>query len=263
MSFTAVAMLASLLVSLPLSYLGLFVVLRRVTFVGVALGQLASAGMALGAFMGWPLMEGAGLVTLLGVIGFSVDLPRRKVPEEAWIAVAYVVAGAAGVLLLNFAPGGEADMMSLLFGNILGFDPADLGWMSGVLSLILLLHILCFKEFLLVSFDPEVAKVMGYSVRRWTLLFYFSLGVAIAVALRVAGVMLAFSCLVLPPMIALLLSRSWAMSVGVSFGVGVLSSIIGVGVSVHGDLPTGSTIIVVHFLFLLLALGVSKFRSIF
>jgi ABC-type Mn2+/Zn2+ transport system permease subunit len=258
MSFSTIALVASLMVGLPLSYLGLFVVLRRVTFVGAALGQLASAGVALGVLMEMPVMLGASLLTLLGVTIFSLDLPRRRVPEESWVAVAYIASGAAGVLLLNFAPGGEADMMSLLFGNILAFDPADIRWMLWVFGGVLLMHVLFLKEFLLVSFDPESARVMGYRVGLWNFLFFLSLGVAIAVAIRVAGVMLAFSYLVLPPMIGLLLCRQWRTSAAMSVFSGALASGIGVWASLKWDLPTGSAVVACNFALLMLALLIWK-----
>lgn len=261
MSFMIACTLASLLVGIPLSYLGLFVILRRVTFVGVALGQLASAGVALGVLLNWPLWVGAGLFTLLGVGSLSVELPRRRVPDEAWIAVFYLVSGAAAVILLSIVPGGEADMMGLLFGNILAFDPADLLWMTMVLGAVLVLHLVFFKEFLLVSFDAEMARVMRYRVGCWTFLFYLTLGLVVAVAVQVAGVMLVFAYLVLPPLVALLSCRKWATSVLISLAVGVVSSVLGVGASLGLDLPTGSAIIVVQFIFLILALMVRKLCS--
>lgn len=258
MSFATVALVASLLIALPLSYLGLFVVLRRVTFVGAALGQLASAGVALGLLLGIPMLAGASLLTLGGVTFFSLDLPRRRVPEEAWVAVAYAASGAAGVLLMNFAPHGEADMMSLLFGNILGFDPADLSWMAMVFLAVAAVHVLFLKEFLMVAFDPESARVLGYKVGMWNFLFFFTLGVAIAVAIRVAGVLLVFSYLVFPPMIGLLTCRQWKTSALVSVLSGCLASGGGVWASLKWDLPTGSTIVAVNFALLLVALAYWK-----
>lgn len=261
MSFAQIALIASMMVGLPLSYLGLYVVLRRVTFVGAALGQLASAGVAMGVLMEMPVLEGASLLALAGVAFFSLDLPRRRVPEEAWVAVVYAASGAAAVLLLNFAPGGEGDMMDLLFGNILGFDEADITWMATVLGAVMLFHLLFLKQFLLVAFDPETARVMGYRVGWWNFFFFFTLGVAITTAIRVAGVMLVFSYLVFPALIALLTCRRWTTSAIVAVISGAISSGVGVWASLRWDLPTGSTIVAVNFALFLVALVVWKLRD--
>lgn len=261
MSFAAVAFVASVITGLPLSYLGLFVVLRRVTFLGAALGELASAGIALGVLLNWPIMLGAGILTLVGVLLFSIERPHLRVPEEAWMAVTFVAAGAAAVLMLNFAPGGEADMMKLLFGNILGFDPDNIPWMLGAYGAVCFIHILFFKEFLLVSFDQETARVMGYRVWFWNFILYLTLGIAISLAISVSGVMVAFSYLVFPSLIALLLCRRWLTCTLLALCSGFLTSAGGVWASLKWDLPTGSAIIAVSFFLLLVSLLLWKFKS--
>lgn len=246
-SFVSTAIVASLLVGLVMAYLGLFVVLRRMVFVGASLAQLGSAGVALSLLLAWPIQVGAGLLTLLGVIYFALAGEKRRIPADASVGVAYAAAGAAGVLLMAFVPHGEADMMGLLFGNILGVDPEEVLIMAGVFALVLLIQGLFCKEFVLTSFDPTTARTLGYRVELWNLALFMCLGAAITVGIRFAGVLLVFSFLVFPPLIGLLLGRRWWSSALLSVGSACLASGAGVWASVTWDLPTSAAIVAVTF----------------
>lgn len=254
LDFTQMAMLASAATGTVCAWLGMFVVLRRVVFVGAALAQLASAGVALALVLGWPVAVGAGLLSLLGVGLFSSQLPRRRLPEEAWIGVAFAAAGAAGVLFMNFVPHGEGEQ-AVLFGNILGTTPGDLLRMAGVFGTVGLAHWLLAKEFRLVAFDPEMARVLGYRVELWNFWFFLTLGAAIAVAVHAAGVLLVFSYLVFPPLVGLLLARRFRHAALVAMASAVIASVAGVWASVRWDLPTGATIVAACFLLCLGALA--------
>ncbi len=256
-SFVSTAVTASLLVGLVMAYLGLFVVLRRMVFVGASLAQLGSAGVALALLLDWPIQVGAGLCTLAGVIYFSMG-ERRNIPADASVGVTYAAAGAAGVLLMSFVPHGEADMMSLLFGNILGVAPEEVYVMAGVFAAVLLLHGLLCKEFVLTSFDPTTARTLGYKVSLWNLALFLALGAAITVGIRFAGVLLVFSFLVFPPLIGLQLAKRWWSAAALSVGSACVASGAGVWASVTWDLPTSAAIVAVTFALYLAASLVAK-----
>ncbi|MBI3925180.1 MAG: metal ABC transporter permease [Armatimonadetes bacterium] len=245
--FIATALIASLLVGLIGSYLGLFVVLRRVIFVGAALAQLASAGVAVALLAEWPLAVGAGLLTFLGASFFSVEPPGQRLPRDSWVAAAYAGSGAAAVLLLASAPHGEGHMQEILFGNILGVDLAEISWMAAVFASVGILHMLASKEFRLTTFDPIMARTLGYRVPLWNFGFFLTLGATIAVATHAAGVLLVFSFLVFPPLTGLILSRRWWGAAAVSAASSVVASGAGVWASVRWDLPTGASIVAVSF----------------
>ncbi len=258
--FTSLALASGTLVGLLCSYLGMYVVLRRIVFVGASLAQIASAGVALSTFLGWAPAAGAALAILLGVGVFSHEPAHRRVPSESVVGAAYAAAGAAGVLLLAFAPHGEADMLDLLFGNILGVTPQEIGVLAGAFALVALVHVAFAKEFMLVSFDPEMAQTLGYRVPAWNFLFFLTLGASIAVAIHAAGVLLVFAMLVFPPMIGLLASRRWMWACLASTSAALASVGLGVWASLRWDLPTGATIVAVAFLLYLLASAVRALR---
>jgi zinc transport system permease protein len=229
--------------------LGVYVVLRRIVFVGAALAQLSSAGIALSL---WLAGAGVGLglgthpvalsllLTLGGVVFFAGG-GRGRVPPDATIGVTYAVAAAVGILLIAKAASGEAHDI-FLQGNILGITRADTLVLLAVSVPVLLLHVVFYKELLFVSFDRETARTLGYNVRFWNLLLYLTLGLVIAFAMQFAGVMLVFNFLVLPAVTGLLLARSMRGTFTWSVGAAVIAAVIGFSLSVPFDLPSGPAI---------------------
>lgn len=256
------ALFGALIMALACSVLGVYVVLRRIVFVGAALAQLSSAGIALGLFLyglgiGGELTHHpvamALIVTIAGAMFFGFGSSGRAgVPPDATIGVTYAVAAAVGILLIAKAKTGEAHDI-FLQGNILGITRLDTMILLAVAVPVLLVHVVFYKEFLFVSFDRETARTLGYNVRFWNLLLYFTLGVVIAYAMQFAGVMLVFNFLVLPAVTGVLLARSMGGIFAVAVGSAMLAALIGFSLSVPLDLPSGPTIIAVSGAFALIA----------
>ena len=248
------ALYGALVIGIACSVLGVYVVLRRIVFVGAALAQLSSAGIALALFLG-----GSGLVSgfvghpttfalafaLAGAMFFGLGGGQRAgVPPDATIGVAYAVAAAAGILLISKAKSGEAHDI-FLSGNILGVTREDTLLLLAITIPVLVAHLLFYKEFLFVSFDRETARTLGYRVTFWNLFLYFTLGLVIAFAMQFAGVMLVFNFLVLPAVTGLLLARSMAGIFTVSVASSIVAAVVGFSLSVPFDLPSGPAIIAV------------------
>lgn len=243
----------TVVIALACSVLGVYVVLRRIVFVGAALAQLSSAGIALGLFLsGQGILLGLAdqpialslLLTLAGVLFFGSGSGRGRIPPDATIGVTYAVAGAAGILLIAKAAHGEAHDI-FLQGNILGITRADTLTLLATAIPVLLAHLVFYKEFLFVSFDRETARTLGFKVGFWNMFLYFTLGLVIAFAMQFAGVMLVFNFLVLPAVTGLLISRSMAGTFAVSILSGLVAAVVGFSLSVPWDLPSGPTIIAV------------------
>ena len=255
------ALYGTVVIALACSVLGVYVVLRRIVFVGAALAQLSSAGIALGLFLsGQGLLLALAdqpialslLLTLAGVIFFGSGSGRGRIPPDATIGVTYAVAGAAGILLIAKAAHGEAHDI-FLQGNILGITRTDTLTLLATAIPVLLVHLIFYKEFLFVSFDRETARTLGFKVGFWNMFLYFTLGLVIAFAMQFAGVMLVFNFLVLPAVTGLLISRSMAGTFAVSILSGLIAAIVGFSLSVPWDLPSGPTIIAVSGVLAILA----------
>ncbi|HVT40014.1 MAG TPA: metal ABC transporter permease [Gemmatimonadaceae bacterium] len=264
------ALYGALLIGLACSVLGVYVVLRRIVFVGAALAQLSSAGIALALFLAGRQFGGvltqhptalALIVTLGGAMFFGLGGGGKSgVPPDATIGVTYAVAAAAGILLISKATTGEAHDI-FLQGNILGITHADTMVLLAVTVPVLVVHFIYYKEFLFVSFDPETARTLGYRVTTWNLLLYFTLGLVIAFAMQFAGVMLVFNFLVLPAVTGLLVAHSMGGIFAIAVAAGVVASIVGFVLSVPFDLPSGPAIIATSGALALLAWGVRRIQA--
>ncbi|MGH7470176.1 MAG: metal ABC transporter permease [Longimicrobiales bacterium] len=247
------ALFGTLLIALGCSVLGVYVVLRRIVFVGAALAQISSAGIALAGLLsslGIALGALTGeltlsfLATLGGVVFFTVSGGRTRVPPDASLGLAYVVAGGIAVLMIAKTAG--ADVHDLFIqGNILGVTLRDTITLAIVVGPVLLLHLLLYKEFLFVSFDPEMAHTLGYATDRWTLVLYLTIGIMIAVAMHSAGVLLVFNFLVTPAVTGLLLGRNMRAVFAWAVVSSLLAALTGFALSIPFDLPTGPAIVAV------------------
>ncbi|HTE17460.1 MAG TPA: metal ABC transporter permease, partial [Armatimonadota bacterium] len=257
------ALKAALMVAVVCSYLGVFVVLKRIVFVGAALAEVASLGAALaltppvlwafGALIAAaPALEPldhyrplvlAMTLMLISVAFFSQQRRSRRLPQEAVIGT--VVAAATGLTLLVLSKVQSQDQHALevLQGSILGVEAQELTELAIACLVIGLVQVLFYKEFVLVSFDPEVARTLGYRSSSWELLWYLSLGTMIAVSIHAAGTVLVFAYLVIPPVTALLLSRRLGLVLTLSVLLAVVATCVGVVLSIAVDVPTSYAIV--------------------
>ena len=172
--------------------MGVYFVLRRMIFLGVALPQLSSAGIALAflvyrMFVGqhqhfvpserWLALLGSLRCTLVGLLILAA-LARYREMVEARIGVTYALAAAATLLFLSLDPAAEAHMVNLLKGDILATTGPSLTLMAGVFGAVALLLLAFRKEFLLISFDRDLAVVFGKQAGIWDGLLYLIIGMA-------------------------------------------------------------------------------------
>jgi zinc/manganese transport system permease protein len=250
------------------AYLGVHVLAREVVFVDIAMAQIAALG-ATGAFLlgyeveTWQSYAYALAATLLGAVVLAVTRSRRRhVSHEAVIGVVYAVSSAAAVLVADRSAHGAEQVRGMLVGNLLSVTPFEVGKVAVLYSLVGLLHWLCRRPFFLISTDPDQAYAGGWRVRWWDLLFYASFGVVVASSVRIAGVLLVFSYLIVPALAGVLLGGSVGLRllVGWAFGTGV--SVLGMVASAALDLPTGATVVCAFGLTLVVFGLVSRWRRL-
>ena len=240
--FMQYALGAACLSGAVLGYLGLFIVLRRVVFLGAALPQLAALGVAGAIMVEMPAMGGAVAGAILGVMLLSFAPSKGRIPPDGTVGFAYASAAAVAILLLAASAEGESHVMQILSGDILGTSTDEIFWMAGIYGLVVLIHFASWKEFLLVSYDPEMAATLGYRVRFWDGLLFLTLGATVALAMRVSGAVVSFALLIGPAATALLLSRRFLFIIPVAVGVGGLSGATGLTLSFYYELPSGPMI---------------------
>ena len=251
---------AALVILLIHAYLGLHVIARQVIFVDLAFAQIAAFGttvaLLLGIEMGTTLSTVFALAaTLLGALIFSFTRMEEgsSVPQEAIIGIVYVVASAAVILLAGMTAEGAEHIKETLTGTLIWVDWSTIGKMAAVYALVALFHVVLRRYFLSVSFHPE--KVT--KVRLWDFLFYVSFGIVISFSVEVAGVLMVFSALVIPAVVAFFFTNRFAVAVLIAWGSGALAIVLGIGASFYWDFATGPLLVCAFGLVLLVA-GILK-----
>lgn len=252
------AVYGSLAVGVVCPMVGVYILLRRMVFWGVALPQVSAAGIAT-TF----LLQGAGFSWLAGhesgerhlaIVGALV-FTGAAILALAWLerrgggvgegrlGALYAAAGAATILCVAWNAAGETEMMSLLKGEVVAISEHDFSVMTVTLGLIATALFLFQHELLLVSFDRDMAVTLGRSVLVWDAALYLMVGLTVSLGVMTVGPLVIFGLLVLPPMAAL----PWARSMN---GLSVLASLIGGASALGGfllsysrDLPLGPVIV--------------------
>lgn len=239
------------------SYLGLHVIARGVIFVDLSLAQMAALGSVVALLYHVAPDSQTAFVfslvfTCIGAALFALTRTRGKgrVPHEAIIGIVYVVASAAAILVADKAPRGAEAIHDVLEGSIIWITWPTILTKGAAYVGLGLLHFLLRRQFLKISFQPEEAEREGWNIRFWDFLFYVSFGVAVTMSVPVAGVLLVFTMLVVPAVVAFMFSRNIRTMVLISWGAGAIASLLGLYVSYIGDFPTGPLIVCMYGLVL-------------
>ncbi|HXT99520.1 MAG TPA: iron chelate uptake ABC transporter family permease subunit [Polyangia bacterium] len=234
-------------------YLGIHVLSRKVIFVDLALAQIAALGTTYALLLGYdPRLPGDSVVvyffslgfTFVGAAVFSLTRMRHeKVPQEAFIGIMYATASAVSLLLLAKAAGESEHIKEMLVGNVLLVTWPTIGKTAIIYALIGAFHWIWRRPLIEISTDPEAALARGRRVRLWDFLFYASFGFVITSSVAVAGVLLVFSFLVVPAVIAFMYQVRTAPRIVLAWTVGTACSAAGMILSYYGDLPTGPSVV--------------------
>ena len=258
------ALYGSILVGVICAFLGVYIVARRVVFLGAVLTQVSVLGIAI-TFL--PLVEvshtlGSLIITLALVVILSRFLTGKKIPKDAVLGGVFVSAIAMRTLILQKTPKVEvSEIESLLRGDILFITPELFHLMSVVFALALTLHLMFFKEFSYISCDAETAATQGYNTSRWEIGFYFIAAAVISVATHMVGDMFVFGFLVIPATAAMLLAQKVKTVFVVSVLIGALAPLLGLFIAFKYDFPSSPAIVAVAATILLLAQIVRRVRG--
>src|SRR6185436_17482738 len=231
------------------AYLGVHVLAREVVFVDIAMAQIAALGATVAFLVGyevemWQSYAYALGATLVGAVVLALTRSRRRhVSQEAVIGVVYAVSSAAAVLVADRSAHGAEQVRGMLVGNLLSVTPFEVGKVALLYALVGVVHWFCRRPFFLISTDPGAAYDQGWRVRLWDLLFYASFGVVVASSVRIAGVLLVFSYLIVPALAAVIAGGSVTTRLIIGWAFGTVVSVIGMVASAALDLPTGATVV--------------------
>jgi len=244
-SFMLRGLWASLIVGVVCPVLGSYVVLRGMAFFGDALAHIILPGVVIAFLLGWPYAIGALIFGVLAALLIGFISRRKDIKDDTAIGVVFAGAFALGVALISLQRSYAVDLTHILFGDLLGVSNSDLILM-GILGLLVLLTVFAFyKEFLVLSFDPTLAKTLRLPVNFLQNLLLVLLAVVIVISLQAVGVALVLAMLVTPASSAYLLTRRLPnmMLLGTLIGSG--SSVLGLYLSFYINIASGASIVLV------------------
>jgi ABC-type Mn2+/Zn2+ transport system permease subunit len=250
----------SVLIGFACPLVGVFLVLRRLVFMGVALPQISSTGVALALSL--PLWLGLNVTghgvhsehamafagslafTLLAILVLAILERRGRGLPEGRLGTAYVVAAALSILILSKNRYGEIGWLDLLKGEVITISNFDLVLTAGALATVVVALGLFYKELLLVSFDRDMATTLGKKVVFWDALLYLLIGLTVSMAVLSVGPLIAFGFLLIPALAAHLLARNMREFTIFASLLGGIASFVGFWLAYQWDTPVGPTDVV-------------------
>ena len=264
------AMIVALLAAAALAYLGVWVVLKRVVYVPLALSQVSSVGVVLAYLLGsWLGVHphdayGCGIVldpswlSLLFALGTAFWFARAHEDSSLAVVTAYLLSGAVVLILGGLVRQEMHDVQSVLFGNAVLVDTVQILYVGGAALAVFVTHLLLHRRFLFVSFDPDAAGAAGLRPFRTEVILYASFALMISVATRAIGALPAFGLMVLPAMAGLRLGKSMRAAFAIAMVSGALAAGFGYYLSFRLSVPTGAAMVGLAGLFYLATLAVRR-----
>jgi len=259
--FVQRGIIAGTFIAVLCSVLGMFLVLRKLSLVGDGLAHVTFGSVAVGMLLKvYPFYVAIPLTVMSGV-GILKLIQRTRMHGDAAIGVVSSAGVSIGVLVASLAGGFNVDLLSYLFGNILAISKGEM-----VLSIILtigviLVVLLYYNQLVSITFDEELAKVSGIKTEKINTLLIILISLTVVLSMRVVGIMLVSSFLILPNVAALLLAKSFKKAVILSIGISVFTVVFGIAISFSFNLPTGATIVLTNLLVFLLSLLIKQAKS--
>ncbi|OVE79925.1 hypothetical protein BVY01_01255 [bacterium I07] len=242
-----------------LGYLGMHVLKREIIFIDIALAQIAAVGATFAHVFFHSeadslLAYGTAFAFTVLASLFFAQIGKRitQISHEAIIGVSYAIAAAGALFIISLDAGGEVHIEHMLTGSILWAQWPDILLCAGILLLVGVFHFLYRKKFISLS-EAYAEKLTPKRAAFWDFLFYSSMGLVITVSVKLAGVLVIFSFLIIPATFSALFAIGWSKRLKIAWAIGLFSIICGLAFSYSLDFSCGPS--VVSFLGLSLIIG--------
>ncbi len=254
------ALVAGIMIAIISSVIGTFIVLKRLSMIGDGLSHIALGGVALGLFLNVYPVIAALIFSVLSAVGIN-RLRGAKIYGDVAIAIFFSAGLAVAVVLLSLARGFNVDLFSYLFGSLLTVNETDL-------AVILLLGILTlgavfifYKEFFYITFDETSAKASGLPVEKLNTLLVVLTAITVVVSLKIVGILLVSSLLVVPVATSLQISRNFRETILSSMVFAIFSVVAGLIISFYFNLAAGGAIVLTSIIIFLVVMVYKKYVS--
>ena len=245
------SLISAIAIAVICSIVGLFLVLKRHSLFGDALAHVAFGGISLGLFIGiYPLWT-AYIVAILSAVGVNKLRESTKIPPDSSIAVLLTSGLAIGVILISISGGFTLNLFSFLFGNILLVSVDDVIIILITDAIVIPVIYVLYKKLVLIIFDENQAKVSGLNVSWINTLFIILASITIIASIRLVGVLLISSLIVVPNITALMFGKGFKKTIFISCAISVFSVVFGIIISYYSNLaPSGTIVLTMVSMFL-------------
>jgi manganese/iron transport system permease protein/iron/zinc/copper transport system permease protein len=244
--FFRTGLLVAVLAGALCGLLGIYIVLRGMSYIGHGLSHAIFGGAVVSFVMQWNFYVGAGLWGFFTAVLINQTARKTRIGADAAIGVITTASFAVGVALISRYRRFTQSFDAALFGNILGVTQEDALIVAGVTALVAALIFALYRQLLFTTFDNEVAQVHGIRTEWIDTLFSLALAAAIIASMQVLGVTLIAAALVIPAITARLLTDSFHRMVLWSVGLGVACAFFGLYLSYYVDIASGAAIVLVQ-----------------
>lgn len=252
------AIAAGLMIAVVCAFLGVFVVLKRLVFIGAVLSETATCGIAAALFFHADPVLGAVVLTMAVVTLLAFYGEEVRVPRDSVLALIFILTSSLAIVLVSKSAFGLDEVKSLLYGDLILTSPQDLKILFWAIAPPALVVLLFLRPVVYTFADRDQARVLGIRTRFWELLFYYALGVVISTSSKLGGMVLIFCHLVISPMAGLIAADCLAGALGFSVVSAVLSTLAGFYASYWADLPANQVIAIASCLWLALTVLVKR-----
>jgi manganese/iron transport system permease protein/iron/zinc/copper transport system permease protein len=238
-------MVAATLAGALCGVLGVFVVLRGMSYIGHGLSHAVFGGAAASAVMSINFFVGAGIWGIISGVLIGRIARRKIIGADAAIGIVTTASFAGGIALLNRYGQARKSIEAVLFGSVLGVSWVDIAAILAVSLAVGAIVLFAYRAFLFATFDPQVATVSGERVAAIEVILMVMLSVTILVTMRVIGTLLISALLVIPAATARMITNSFSRMLMLSPIIGAVCCLVGMNLSYHLDTSAGATIILV------------------
>ncbi|NLY90353.1 MAG: metal ABC transporter permease [Firmicutes bacterium] len=257
-AFIQNAVLAGVLSSFACGMTGVYVVVKRITFISGGIAHAVLGGIGIAYYLGLDPLLGAVITALFSAFLLGMINLTARQHEDTVIGALWAVGMAVGIIFITLTPGYSVDLMSFLFGNILMVTKPVL-WLLLLLDLIILLLVVVFyRQFLLVCYDEEYARLRGLPVKFLYILLLALIALTVVVLIKVVGLIMVIALLTLPAAVAGLFTHNLRQMMVSATGLSLLFILAGLVISYNLNLPSGATIVIIAGLCYLGAIGFRK-----
>ncbi len=255
------ALIVGVLLGILLSVMSYFVVIRKMTFAGVGIAHSAFGGIALNFLFGFGGYMFPLSFSVLASLLIAFMYKKGKMSEDSAIDVIFVFSMAFGVFILSISNGYSANMLGILFGNILSVTRVDMITACIVFAIGFIFIAYYFSHFQLMSYNEELAYISGIKVDFLYYAFWAVLAVVIVLSIKLIGIILVNAFLVLPTLVGINCSRNYKGIVSVAVVSSVLSIAAGISAAYFLNTPAGATIVLVFIVIWVFSFTFKKLRT--